>query len=37
MEISGEGISKIYCENICKYHNLSPVQLLYANKKFKSF
>jgi hypothetical protein len=23
---------KIYCKHICKYHNVSPVQQLYANK-----
>jgi hypothetical protein len=26
---------KIYFKHICKYHNVSPVQLLYANKIIK--
>jgi hypothetical protein len=30
------GESKIYCKHTCRYHNVSPVQLLYANKKFKN-
>jgi hypothetical protein len=25
-------LTKIYCNQICKYHNVAPVQLLYANK-----
>jgi hypothetical protein len=29
------GKSKIYCKHICKYHNVSPVQLLYANNILK--
>jgi hypothetical protein len=31
----GAGKSKMYCKHICKYHDVSPVQLLYANKIFK--
>jgi hypothetical protein len=26
--------SKIYYKHIHKYHNVSPIQLLYANKNF---
>jgi hypothetical protein len=28
-------LTKIYCKHICKYHKVSPVQLLYANKIVK--
>jgi hypothetical protein len=32
-----EGVkpTKIYFKHICKYHNVSPVQLLYGNKIIK--
>jgi hypothetical protein len=30
--MEGVNLIKIYCKHICKYHNVSPVQLLYANK-----
>jgi hypothetical protein len=28
----GGSKSKIYSKPICKYHNVPPIQLLYANK-----
>jgi hypothetical protein len=28
----GVKLTKIYFKHICKYHNVSPIQLLYANK-----
>jgi hypothetical protein len=28
-------LTMIHCRHKCKYHNVPPVQLLYANKKFK--
>jgi hypothetical protein len=31
--MEGVNLTKIYCKHICKYHNASPVQMLYANKK----
>jgi hypothetical protein len=34
-ENDGRGKSKIYCKHKCKYHNVSPVQILYANKIIK--
>jgi hypothetical protein len=34
-ENDGRGKSKIYCRHKCKYHNVSPVQILYANKIIK--
>jgi hypothetical protein len=33
--MEGVNLTKIHCKHICKYHNISPVQLLYANKSFK--
>jgi hypothetical protein len=35
--MEGVNLTKIYYKHICKYHSISPVQLLYANKKFKNF
>jgi hypothetical protein len=32
--MEGVNLTKIYCKHICKYHSVSLVQLLYANKKF---
>jgi hypothetical protein len=28
----GVNLTKIYCKHICKFHNVSLVQLLYADK-----
>jgi hypothetical protein len=33
--MEGVNLTKIYCKHICKYHHVSPVQLLYANKNVK--
>jgi hypothetical protein len=30
--MEGVNLTKIHCKHICKYHNVYPVQLLYANK-----
>jgi hypothetical protein len=30
--MEGVNLTKIYSKHICKYHIVSPVQLLYANK-----
>jgi hypothetical protein len=27
----GVNVTKMYCKHICKYHSVSPVQLLYPN------
>jgi hypothetical protein len=32
----GGKLTKIYCKHICKYHNVSLLQLLYANQTIKS-
>jgi hypothetical protein len=31
-EDDGRVKSEIYCKHICKYYNVTPVQLLYVNK-----
>jgi hypothetical protein len=31
----GMNLTKIYCKHLCKCHNVSPIQILYANKKKK--
>jgi hypothetical protein len=33
--MEGVNLTKIYFKQICKYHNVSPIQLLYANKIIK--
>jgi hypothetical protein len=33
----GENPTKIYFKHICKYHNVSPVQQLCANKIISKF
>jgi hypothetical protein len=33
---NGGGKSNIHCKHICKYQNVTPLQLLYANNFFKS-
>jgi hypothetical protein len=35
-ESNGGDKSKIYCKHINKYYNVSPVQLLYANRFLKT-
>jgi hypothetical protein len=30
----GENKSNIHCKHICKYHNISTLQLLYAKRGF---
>jgi hypothetical protein len=35
MENNGSGKSEIYCKHICKYYNVTPVQILYVNKILK--
>jgi hypothetical protein len=32
--VEGIDLTKIYCKHICKYHNVSSVQLWYANNNF---
>jgi hypothetical protein len=32
--MEGVNLIKVYCKHICKCHNVSPVQLLHANKSF---
>jgi hypothetical protein len=31
--MEGVNPTKIYLKNLCKYHNVPPVQLLHTNKK----
>jgi hypothetical protein len=31
----GVSLTRIYCKHICKYHNVSLVQILYASKQNK--
>jgi hypothetical protein len=32
-KMEGVNLTKIYCKHICKYHNVSPVQLVYVNNQ----
>jgi hypothetical protein len=34
--MEGMNLIKIHCKHICKYHNESPLQLIYANKRLKT-
>jgi hypothetical protein len=31
----GDDLIEIYCKHICKCQNVSPIQLLFANKNIK--
>jgi hypothetical protein len=35
--MEGVNLTKIYCKHVCKYHSVSPLQLLYASYKKEAF